>query len=83
MQQIFLQHKDDIGIITMGDHQTNNDEKIEHVKLHCKPHQLVPNFEMVKYVNSLIPTNYPCHWIEALHVALCFIRSKRVRLVLS
>lgn len=70
-----MQPKDELGIITMGDNETENDEEMDHVKLYCD-HLLVPNWEMVKYVNALSSTRHPCHWIEALHVALCFIRKE-------
>lgn len=67
-----MQPKDEIGIITMGD-ETNNPEDIDNVKLYCE-HLLVPNWEMVKYIQNLASTDLSCNWIEALHVALCFIK---------
>lgn len=70
--QIFLQPKDEIGIITMGD-ETDNQEGVDNVKLYNE-NLMIPNWEMVKYIQNLTATDYSCNWIEALHVALCFIQ---------
>lgn len=70
--QIFLQPKDEIGIITMGA-ETNNPDDIENVGLYSE-NLSIPNWEMVKFIKNLTPTDLPCNWIEALHVTLCFVK---------
>ena len=67
-----MQPKDEIGIITMGD-ETDNPVNLDFIKLYHE-HLLVPNWEMVKYINNISSTSYVCNWIEALHVALNFIQ---------
>ncbi|NP_001135434.1 ATP-dependent DNA helicase II [Nasonia vitripennis] len=75
-KKIFLQPKDEIGIITMGD-ETDNSQDMDYVKEYNE-HLLIPNWEMVKYIDGLASTKHPCNWIEALHVALCFIKREVV-----
>ncbi|XP_058793850.1 uncharacterized protein LOC131665759 [Phymastichus coffea] len=72
-KKLFLQPKDEIGIITMGDETSDNPEGMDYVK-NYKDHLLVPNWEMLKYINNLNNSNKPCNWIEGLHVALNFIQ---------
>lgn len=57
----------------MGDEITNNPEDIDYVK-NYEDHLLVPNWEMVRYVNQLNSTKKPSNWVEAVHVALNFIQ---------
>ncbi|KAJ8683329.1 hypothetical protein QAD02_019121 [Eretmocerus hayati] len=73
-KKIFVQPKDEIAIITMGD-KTNNPEGLDHINLYCD-NLLVPSWDMVKYIESLESTKNPSNWIEALHVSLCFIEKE-------
>lgn len=75
------QQKDQIGIITMGDYDTNNDEQVDYVKLY-QSNLSTPDWDMVKYVNALSPTRLTCDWIQALIVALCFVK-KNIGLVFN
>ncbi|XP_023246677.1 X-ray repair cross-complementing protein 5-like [Copidosoma floridanum] len=70
-KKIFLQPKDEIGVITMGD-ETDNPSEVDYVKLYCD-HLLVPHWDIIKYINGLEATDNPCNWIEGLHVAVSFI----------
>lgn len=61
----------------MGDNETDNSQDMDYVKEYNE-HLLIPNWEMVKYIHGLSSTKHPCNWIEALHVALCFMKREVV-----
>jgi hypothetical protein len=79
-KQIFLQPNDEIGIITMGE-ETSDFDEIENIKMYSEC-LLIPNWEMVKYINNLQSTNYPSNWIEGLYASMKYIK-KEVMLVFN
>lgn len=69
--QIFFQENDEIGIITMGDQETNNFDKIQNIREY--DNLKLPSWEHVKYVNDLESSRVGSNWIDGLDVALNYI----------
>lgn len=79
MFQIFANLKDEVALILLGSEETNNNLNYKNISV---AHSLgLPSWEMVQFVEDLKETVVDADWIDAIVVAVDFLKEETVYVI--
>lgn len=77
-KKIFLRPNDEVGVILMGSDSTTSDSIIEMENVHELCSMQVGNWDLIRSIEKLQPTNQTSSWMEAIDAAVKYIQHECV-----
>jgi len=76
--QIFLRPKDEMGVILMGSDSSTSDSitGLDNAQELCN--MQIGNWNLIKSIEKLQPTNQICSWMDAIYAAVEYIKHECV-----